>query len=414
MTDTLLYHAEAAVIVGAIAVLALHRLMLALDGRGHTASLRAPVAAGLGVRLAAIAVGAAVPAIGHKLATTDEAAYVASTRALAALPITSGKWLAVAVHWTEIMPWALTYKLLGACGTLPLRLEQIALNLAAVIVVAAAAGRIGGRRAALYTAWIAALEPSSAFFGGLLAKESLCLLGEALLVGALVDAWIADAGWRKPVLAAVVGLALIFGTRSYLAFFAGVGALLTLVALVLCERVGLARGIATVSGAALLAALAGIFAAPHVVPGTLANLQYQLDYRYPGADLPLPPAAVTNAGGLLSTAFSRSVDLLVRPFPWQTADAAQKAAVAGTIVWYALLLAALWLIVRRGLDGRLVPALALLACETVGFGLTLVDSGEGFRHRVNLVLLVALVLGVMLARGRRRAAASWRQGVLIR
>jgi hypothetical protein len=107
---------------------------------------------------------------------------------------------------------------------------------------------------------------------------------------------------------------------------------------------------------------------------------------------------VTNGTGLLQTVAQHSIDLVLRPYPWQTASAAQKAAVAGTLIWYVLVLATIWLILRQGLDGRLVPALILILCETVGFALTLVDAGEGFRHRVNLVLILAVPLGVLLDR----------------
>jgi hypothetical protein len=112
----------------------------------------------------------------------------------------------------------------------------------------------------------------------------------------------------------------------------------------------------------------------------------------------LPHTTVTNSAGLLKTVIVRSIDLLVRPFPWQTANAAQKAAVAGTLIWYVLVLMTLWLTIRQGLDQRLVPVLILIVCETIGFALTLVDAGEGFRHRVNVILLLAVPLGVMLDR----------------
>jgi hypothetical protein len=173
---------------------------------------------------------------------------------------------------------------------------------------------------------------------------------------------------------------------------------LVLIGSAVCRRFGLARGLAGLTLGAVVLALAGILAAPHVVPGSLANLQHQLNLPYPGANLPLPHTTVTNSAGLLKTVVSRSVDLLIRPFPWQTASAAQKAAVAGTLIWYALVLVTLWLTVRQGLDGRLVPALILIACQTIGFALTLVDSGEGFRHRVSLILILAVPLGVMLDR----------------
>jgi hypothetical protein len=398
MTDSWLFRAEVSLIVGALIVLVLWRLMAILDRRGCTASIRLPIAAGLLLRLLAVAVAAAAPAIGHKLTSTDEATFLATTKTLAALPLTSSKWLSMGVHWTEVIPWALTYKLFGNCGTLPLRLEQIGLSLGAVVLVSATAGKIGGRRAAQITAWIAVLEPSSAYFGGLLHQESLCMVGEALLLMALVDVWMRDNGWRRPLLAGLVGIALIFGTRSYLAFFAGVAAVLVLIGAPLQRRLGLSRGLLALTAGAVLVGLAGILAAPHVVPGSIASLQHQLDVPYPGANLPLPHATVTNSSGLLKTVVLRSVDLILRPYPWQTASAAQKAAVAGTLIWYLLVLISAWLTLRQGLDRRLVPALILILCETVGFALTLVDAGEGFRHRVNLVLILAVPLGVLLAR----------------
>ena len=398
MTDSWLFKAEVSLIVGAAMLLLIWRLMLALDRRGFTAAYRAPIAAGLLLRLSAVAIAAAVPAIGHKLTTTDEAEFLATTKVLAALPVTSSKWLSMLVHWTQVIPWALTYKVFGNCGTLPLRLEQIGLSLAAVVGIAATAGKIGGRRAGLITAWICALEPSSAYFGGLLHQESLCMVGEALLLAGLVDAWARDNGWRRPLLAGALGLALIFGTRSYLAFFAAVAVVLVLVGAMLCRRFGQARGLTALTLAAVVAALVGILAAPHVVPGSLANLQHQLNLPYAGANLPLPHATVTDSGGLLKTVVLRSIDLVVRPFPWQTASAAQQAAVAGTLLWYLLVIVIVWLALRQRLDGRLIPAFVLVACEVIGFALTLVDAGEGFRHRVNLVIILAVPLGVLLDR----------------
>jgi hypothetical protein len=398
MTDRWLLGAEVSLIVGAAVVLVLWWLMGALDGRGHSASVRLPIGAGLLLRLLAVAVAAAVPAIGHKLTSTDEATFLATTKTLAALPLSSSKWLSMGLHWTEVIPWALTYKLFGDCGTLPLRLEQIGLSLVAVVLISATAGKIGGRRAAVITAWIAALEPSSAYFGGLLHQESLCMVGEALLLGALVDAWVRDNGHWRPLLCALAGLALIFGTRSYLAFFAAVACMLVLAAAMLQRRVGLGRGLTVLSACAAAVAVAGIFAAPHVVPGSIASLQHQLNVPYPGANLPLPHATVTSGSGLLKTVVLHSLDLVLRPYPWQTGSAAQKAAVAGTLIWYLLVLMTLGLTMRQGLDARLVPALILIVCETVGFALTLVDAGEGFRHRVNLLLILAVPLGVMLDR----------------
>jgi hypothetical protein len=405
MTDSWLFRAEVSLIVGAAVAVVLWALMLTLDRRGYyTASYRLPVATGFGLRLIAVAVAAAVPAIGHKLTSTDETAFLATTKALAALPFSDSRWMSMTVHWTEVIPWALTYKVFGNCGPLPLRLEQIGLSLVAVIGVSSVSGRLGGCRAGIIAAWIAALEPSSIYFAGLLHQESLCMVGEALLLAALVGAWTAE--WRgltdsrfwRLTAAGLVGLALIFGTRSYMTFFAGVAVVLVLAGAVLCRRVGPARALTALTAAAVLVALAGVIAAPHVVPSSLANLQHQLNLNYSGANLPLPHATVTSASGLLKTIVARSVDLALRPFPWQLGSAAQKVAVLGTLVWYVLVAVALILMIRRGLDQRLVPVAILAICETIGFSLTLVDTGEGFRHRINLIMMLAVALGVLVDR----------------
>lgn len=398
MTDSWLYRVEVSLIVASLVVIGIWRLMVALDRRGFTRTFWVPVAVGFSLRLVAVAAAAMVPSIGHKITSTDEATFMATTKTLASLPLTSTKWLSMTVHWTEVIPWSLTYKVFGDCGPLPLRLEQIGFSLAALVIASAVAGRIGGRRAGLIAAWVIAVEPSSVYFAGLLHQESLFMVGDALVLSGLVDVWTRDAGWRGPTCAVLAGLALVFGTRSYMAFFVTVAVVLVLVGAELCRRLGQTRGLALLTVGAVALTLIGVLVAPHAVPGGLANLQHQLNLRYPGANLPLPHTTVTDSGGLFKTIVTRSVDLLARPFPWQLADSAQKAAVAGTLVWYLLVLVTLVLTLRLGLDGRLVPALIMSVCETIGFAMTLVDAGEGFRHRVNLVLLISVPLGVMLDR----------------
>jgi hypothetical protein len=406
MTDTWLFRAEVSLIVGAVVVLLLWWLMLLLDRRGHTASYRLPICVGFILRLLAVAFAAAVPSIGRKITSNDEAAFVVTTQALAALPLHSSQWLSMLTHWTEVVPWALTYKVFGTSGLVPLRLEQVGLSLAAVIIASSTAGKIGGRRAGLTTAWIAAVEPSCVYFSGLLHQESLSMLGEAILLAALVDLWMRDTPAWQPLGAGLLGLAVIFGTRAYMAFFAGVAVVLVVVGAELTRRMGLARALTVLTVSAVLVALIGIALAPHVLAASLAHLQAQLDYHYPGANLALPHVNVTSSAGLLKTIVSRSVDLIFKPFPWQVGSAAQKAAVVGTLIWYVLLAVAAVLTFRQGLDERLVPVLILFVCETIGFALTLVDTGEGFRHRVNLVLLLSVPLGVMLSRRRSGHAAN--------
>ncbi len=343
-------------IVGALVLILLWQLMLALDRRGFTASYRAPIAAGL-VPAAARRCDRGRRA-GHRPQAheTDEAEFIATTKVLAALPLTSAKWLSMSVHFTEVTPWALTYKVFGNAARCRCGFEQIGLSLAAVIGISATAGKLGGRRAGLIAAWIAALEPSSVYFCGLLHQESLCMVGEALLLAALVDAWMRDNGWWRPLLRGHrrpgADLRHAFLPRVLRGSRCGArtrrfGAL--------PPDWGRSRGLALLTLGAVLVGLGGILAAPHVVPGSLANLQHQLNFPYPGANLPLPHTTVTTSGGLLKTAVLRSIDLLIRPFPWQTSSAAQKAAVAGTLIWYVLVLSRSGSPFARASISRLVP-----------------------------------------------------------
>jgi hypothetical protein len=402
MLDSWLFRAEVSLIVGALVVLVLGALIAVCNGRAGMPVSALPIWAGLGVRLGAVAVAAAFPAIGRKLTSTDEAAFLATTHALAARPLTDGSWLSMTFHWTEVVPWALTFKVFGNCGVLPLRLEQIGFSLAAVVIVSGTASKIGGPRAGLIAAWVAALEPSTIYFSGLLHQESLCMLGEALLLAALVDAWTRlrarDRFTCKTVCLALAGLALIFGTRSYMAFFAGVAVVLVVLGAALCRRLGISRGLVVLGAGALLLAAAGIIAAPHVVPHSLAGLQHQLDFDYVGANLPLGRTDVLTSTGLGKTVVLRGLDLILRPYPWQLGSTSQQVAVAGTLLWYAMLIVTAGLALRVGFDERLVPVLILFLCETVGFALTLVDAGEGFRHRINLILMLAVVLAVLADR----------------
>ena len=134
---------------------------------------------------------------------------------------------------------------------MPLRLEQIGLSLAAVIIASSTAGKIGGRRAGLITAWIAAVEPSCVYFSGLLHQESLSMLGGAILLAALVDLWMRDTPAWQPLGAGLLGLAVIYGTRAYMAFFAVVAVVLVVVGAELTRRMGLARALAALTTGAV-------------------------------------------------------------------------------------------------------------------------------------------------------------------
>jgi hypothetical protein len=394
MLDTTLYRAEVCVVVGGLAVVLLLKLAEWIGRREPGLALAAPLAVGFALRLAAIAIALAVPSIGTKLSTTDEAQFLATTNLLIAHPFSDPIWQTMTLHYTEVLPWAVTLKVFHAAGVVPIRLENATIQLGAVALTAWAAAILGGPRAGMITAWIGAVEPSNVFFSTLVHHEPLYMAGMALVLLGLVRLWVRGWSWTAAV-AILAGLALVEGTRSYMAFFTVVGVLLALSCFALARRFGRRRALVITLILGAFTAAAGIAAAPHVAPRRLAALQAQLNFPYPNESLGLGPATVTTSSGLAATVVVRSIDLLVRPFPWQVASTAQKVAVMGTLLWYVLIAFLVMLSFRTGLSIRLAPVFLLAVCELIGFSLTLLNAGEGFRHRTNLILLVSVCIGVI-------------------
>jgi hypothetical protein len=243
------------------------------------------------------------------------------------------------------------------------------------------------------------LEPTNAFFATVLHREALFLFSEALVLLALVRMW--ERGIDRRALAcAGAGLLLCYGARSYVATFVAVAVLATLVAIALRRRLGASRAVLATLALGAVAGAGGIVLAPHVVAGELAKLQAQLNAPYPGfSNLQLPHTSVLTSSGILHTVTTRSLDLVSRPYLWQLGSTAQKAGVLGTLIWYVLVVGVLVLAVKSGprLSARAAPILFLVIAVAIGFSLTLVNAGEGFRHRINLVLPLAAAAGYLLA-----------------
>lgn len=416
MLDTTLFRAEACVVVGCVVALALRGGARALERRQPGLSIGRPLMVGFAVRIGAIGIAAVFPAFAIKLRTSDEAAFLASAKQLAALPFTNHGWPSLTVHWTHVVPWSLTIKLLGQVGEVPLRIEQIGIELGAIALVAWAAAMLGSARSGVIAAWILALEPTNAFFGTALHRESLFLLGEALVLVALTRMWLRGPS-RGALIAAGAGVLLTYGTRSYMAFFIGIAIAAVLLSIVVRRRLGARTAVMVMIALTVVLGAAGMAAAPHVVPGQLARVQAVLDYPYPGFNnLQLPHSNVTTSSGLAHTVVARSFDLVTRPFPWQLGSLAQRAAVVGTLLWYLLIvgLVVLAFIAGSRVYIRATPVVLLALTETVGFSLSLNNAGLGFRHRVSLVVLLAAAAGLLIdGVASRRSQAPAIQGALV-
>jgi hypothetical protein len=369
-----------------------------------------PLATGFLVRLAATAVfsGAATLAA---LRDPDEAGYLSQAFDLAGKAPWSHDWI---VNFTggrpHVVLLAIETGILGHPPAFALRVLQIGLALAAVCLLSAAAYDLSGPRAAKFTAWVLAVEPSNVYFSGLATKEPLMLLAEALAVFGAVRFW------RQRDVAGVAllltGCLVAAGMRLYVgvALLAG-GALVVLHSSL--RRMGPQRERAIPVAAVTTALIvAGAALLVPFGPRILKRLQtYQSANVFDRSNLRLEPVNFSTARGLAVDSPRRVRDLLVRPYPWQTANWSQRSGAAGTLAAWVLFAGLAVLVVAnpRVALSRGPPVLYLLLFALFAYAIATGNAGTGFRYRTH-VLAIGITLAAVLAaaprkRLRRPAAA---------
>ncbi len=105
---------------------------------------------------------------------------------------------------------AACFKVFGDANYLAVLWAQVVVDLATCLLLAATAARIGGRRAGMWTLWLAVLCPFTANYAAVVVAECLSMFCVALAFYALerwVTAWREDAGWVWWAL--LVGFALM-------------------------------------------------------------------------------------------------------------------------------------------------------------------------------------------------------------
>src|SRR5439155_25091685 len=113
----------------------------------------------------------------------------------------------------------------------------------------------------------------------------------------------------------------------------------------------------------------------------------------------------------------RMRDLILRPYPWQLANASQRLGALGTLLAYAILLLLLryaWM-TRGAVFAHAAPVLYPLLFMLVAYSLSVGNAGTGFRYRSHLVTLavgamVVLREHVIRERARDRTPVATRAG----
>lgn len=410
-TDQTLYDVECSLLALLVTAWILALLVRRLGTSRPGFDLALPIAAAVVVRVAGIAVLAAVSSL-TAVRGPDDAGFLAQATALAEQAPWSRAWIDTSSGDLHLTVMAGQIAALGTPGDFSLRVIQVLIAVSGIALLSAAVFDLGGPRAAKVAAWVLAFEPASVFFSGLLHKEALMLLTVGLVSLGAARMW-TERDARAALLMGTGG-AVGVATRPYAGLFLlGASALVTFHAAL--RRLGPAQRRALPLAAAL--ALGGLVAAGGVAASSSSVLdriqQAQDTNTADRSNLRLEPVDFSTASAVAANLPKRVRDLMLRPYPWQDANTSQRFGAAGTAAAWAILAAVLVLLLVRFRQSMWrAPPLAYIAFFLViAFALAAGNAGTGFRYRTHVVAVLA-GLGAVLAGGPAQGtkAAQVRDG----
>lgn len=367
--------------------------------------------------------GVSATGIGSTLRGGDELGFLAQAKQLASLPLTSSQWLPTShVSFLHVIVFALQDKLFGNPPQAALRVTQVGIALAGVLLLVAAVHDLAGPRAARLAAWLLCLEPASLLFNEALHKEPNMELASGLVAFGGTKVWknLEVKGMALMLLGGLIAL----GTRQYVGWFVFACSVL-LVFHAALRRVG-----SDVRTLPMIYGVVAIFviAAPVIVAATStqslqANLQSSQNANTEikpgvtssgpnGNNLALESVDFSSRSAIITNLPQRIRDVLLRPYPWQLGDINQEVGVLGSLValtCFFLLIRYAWLS-RGQIFKRAGPLLYPFLFLLIAYSLAVGNAGTGYRYRTHLVTL-ALAAMVVLREAvlASRATASERE-----
>jgi hypothetical protein len=375
-----------------------------------------PIAVGFGLRLAAI-IGIGLTGLGSTLRGGDETTFLGYAHFLAHQPL-SLAYVPHSVFELHVVLFALEDRIGLTVGAM--RIVQVGIALAGVVLILAAVYDLAGGRAARLAAWLMALEPASIFFNSALHKEPNMELAAGMVVFGGTMIW-RRLDVRGLVLFALAGLIAVW-TRSYAGWFLVSASVFILLHAALRSLNRPLRAMPIIYGV-----LIGAFL---VTPTLLAatsgkNLRVlqQSQNAYANAigtgsggpntdNLKDEKVDFSSRGKVLQNLPLRIRDLILKPYPWQLSDTSQRFGAIGTLLAYVLFA---FLIIyawesRGKIFARAGPVLYPMLFLLVAYSLAAGNAGTGFRYRTHLVTLAIAAVAILreqalLARARRRERA---------
>jgi hypothetical protein len=367
-----------------------------------------PIAIAFVLRIA-IAMAVSLTAIAGTLRGGDEIGFLVRAQDIAATPFGSSPWTDAFSSEIFKFVFALQDALLHP-PELALRITQVGLAVAGLMFLVAAVHDLAGPRSARLAAWVLAFEPANVFFSSLLHKEPMMYLAEGLVVYGGARVWKHGALSGLPAMA--VGCLLALATRHYVGLFMISASTLIVLhaALRMTSRDG-RRSLGFVAAAAMVL----VFTLPAVLfagsPSQLRNLQASQDANASDkSNLKLERVDFSSRGAIAKNLPTRIRDVLIRPYPWEFANASQRAGLLGTFVTLATLALLLQAAARR--RGEIVeragPFMYTIGLLLIAYSLAAGNAGTGFRYRTHIVGLAICMVAALRrpARSEQRVAQS--------
>ncbi len=423
MSELSQHSALSTVLAGLLVAYGLYFVVRTL-GRVHPGlAIGLPVALGFAARLLTVA---AVDGTGlsASLRGGDETTFLTDAKELASLQLFSPQLITdIKTYGLHVGAFAGQIKLLDFPPT-AMRIVQIGIALAGLLLLVAAVHELAGPRAGRVASWVLMLEPAGVFFNSALHKEPLMLLASGLVV------YGAARIWSKLDLAgiaiAAVGGAMAVLTRPYAGWFLVSGTVLLILHAALRRVDRPLRAMPLIYAVVLV----GFLVTPTLLQVSSAenlqalqaaqdaNTDRQAAEESEGANsnnLALEQVDYSTRGKVAANLPERILDVVFKPYPWQVENASQSLGAIGSLAALTglfLLLRYAWLS-RGRLLALTAPILYPMMFLLMAYSLSAGNAGTGFRYRTHIVtlslaMLIVLRSHVLSQRARRPLAVSRR------
>ena len=415
MSDTTLYNILCVVLMVLVVGFGLAYAVRRLQRTRPEFGVGRPIAVAFVLRLVAVA-AVSISGTGLMLRGGDENTFLADARLIAASSFDSDLWIPAQFHRLHEIVFALQMKF-GDFPDNAMRVTQVGFALLGILLILAAIYDLAGPRGARVAAWVFALEPASILYNGILHREPMLVLASGLIILGGSKVW-TKLEWRG-VLMIAAGCLIAVAIRPYAGWFLMAGGMLLILHAAIRQVGSTLRALPFIYAGVVAIVLAMPWVlnltSDEKLEAVLQNSQNANTNPYTartGAvglnNLALEPVDFSSRTGVVTNLPIRIRDILLKPYPWQLQNTAQRLGAIGTMV----ALAALFLLIRylRRNFGRIMtiagPVLYPAFFLTLAYALSVGNAGTGYRYRTHLVVLGLATLVILREHAKRDEEAA--------